>query len=158
MREIQYRTGDATAPESAGNKLICHVCNDVGGWGGGFVLALSKRWDTPERAYRAWHKHRGRNDFALGALLLVQVDPDTWVANLVAQHGTSAQGGRPPIRYDALESALAKLAAEAKRLKASVHMPRIGCGLAGGTWEQVEPIITRTLAEKDIEVWVYDLQ
>ena len=158
MREIQYRVGDATAPASAGNKLICHVCNDMGGWGRGFVLALSKRWDTPERAYRAWHKHRGRNDFGPGSVLLVQVEPDTWVANMVAQHGISPEGGRPPIRYDALETALGKVAAEARRLKASVHMPRIGCGFAGGTWEQVEPILTRTLAEKDVEVWVYDLK
>ena len=90
MREIQYRVGDATAPASAGNKLICHVCNDMGGWGRGFVLALSKRSDTPERAYRAWHKHRGRNDFRPGSVLLVQVEPDTWVANMVATTSASA--------------------------------------------------------------------
>lgn len=42
----------------------------------------------------------------------------------------------------------------AKRLNASVHMPRIGCGLGGGTWEEVEPIIVRTLT--DTQVHVYD--
>ena len=41
-------------------------------------------------------------------------------------------------------------------LKATVHMPRIGCGLAGGTWDNIEPIIERTLCEADIEVSVYD--
>jgi hypothetical protein len=31
-------------------------------------------------------------------------------------------------------------------------MPRIGCGLAGGKWEQMEPIITRSLVDCGIEV------
>ena len=38
--------------------------------------------------------------------------------------------------------------------KISVHMPRIGCGLGGGKWEEVEPII-RTLL-KYSNVFVYD--
>jgi hypothetical protein len=37
-------------------------------------------------------------------------------------------------------------------------MPRIGCGLAGGTWDKIEPIIERTLLAKGIEVVVYDLK
>jgi O-acetyl-ADP-ribose deacetylase (regulator of RNase III) len=51
---------------------------------------------------------------------------------------------------------LKKLAAEAKNLEASVHMPRIGCGLAGGKWEEIEPIITDELTSQGIEVSVYD--
>jgi hypothetical protein len=35
-------------------------------------------------------------------------------------------------------------------------MPRIGCGLAGGKWEEIEPIIERTLIEADVKVTVYD--
>ncbi len=51
--EIVYTTGDATAPKGDGPKIIPHVCNDIGGWGSGFVLALSARWAAPEAAYRA---------------------------------------------------------------------------------------------------------
>jgi hypothetical protein len=43
MTDIQYRIGDATAPTTDGNKFIAHICNDIGGWGKGFVLAISKR-------------------------------------------------------------------------------------------------------------------
>ena len=35
-------------------------------------------------------------------------------------------------------------------------MPRIGCGLAGGRWGQVEPIILDELVSLGIEVTVYD--
>ena len=41
-------------------------------------------------------------------------------------------------------------------LGASVHMPGIGCGVAGGTWDRIEPIIFRTLRERDVAVNVYD--
>lgn len=35
-------------------------------------------------------------------------------------------------------------------------MPRIGCGLAGGRWELIEPIIARTLLENEVATTVYD--
>jgi hypothetical protein len=35
-------------------------------------------------------------------------------------------------------------------------MPRIGCGLAGGRWEQIEPLIHRNLTARGIAVTVYD--
>ena len=44
MPGIRYVTGDATRPEGEGPKIIVHICNDIGAWGRGFVLALSKRF------------------------------------------------------------------------------------------------------------------
>jgi O-acetyl-ADP-ribose deacetylase (regulator of RNase III) len=85
MSEIEYVRGDATAPHGKGVKLIAHVCNDLGGWGKGFVLAISRRWAEPEAAYRRWHRERAGNDFGLGAVQFVQVGPYVWVANMVGQ-------------------------------------------------------------------------
>jgi hypothetical protein len=48
---INYITGDATPPQGEGVKIIAHVCNDVEGWGRGFVLVVSKRWPQSEREY-----------------------------------------------------------------------------------------------------------
>ncbi len=61
-----------------GAKMIAHVCNDIGGWGKGFVLALSHRWPEPEKANRAWHRDRATNDFGLGPVQLVQVERRVW--------------------------------------------------------------------------------
>lgn len=151
--EIIYLKGDATAPLAEGNKIIVHVCNDIGGWGKGFVMALSKKWKEPEEAYRKWHKESG---LELGDIQLVQVENDLWVCNLVGQRDIRSKDGVPPIRYEAIARGLAKLATEAKKLEASVHMPRIGCGLAGGTWEKMEPIIQETLTAQNIPTTVYD--
>ena len=157
MATIREMRGDATRPPAEGDRIIAHVCNDLGGWGKGFVLAVSKRWHGPEEAYRAWHRGRSGNDFALGAIQVVAVEPSLWVANMIAQRGMKAGSNGPPIRYEAVRACLAKLAAEAIRLEASVHMPRIGCGLAGGRWEEVEPIILDELIARGVEVTVYDL-
>ncbi|WP_327254666.1 macro domain-containing protein [Streptomyces sp. NBC_01244] len=156
MQQPTVIRGDASSPQARGPKIIAHVCNDLGGWGKGFVLALSKRWSEPEAAYRAWHRGRSGNDFALGAVQLVQVRPDTWVANMVGQRGMRTGSGGPPIRYEAVERCLALLAVHAAELGASVHMPRIGCGLAGGKWSRIEPLIRDGLCAKGIAVTVYD--
>jgi hypothetical protein len=37
-------------------------------------------------------------------------------------------------------------------------MPRIGCGLAGGSWDEIEPIIMEMLTGKNISTVVYDFQ
>jgi O-acetyl-ADP-ribose deacetylase (regulator of RNase III) len=155
MMSIHYLKGDATCPQARGAKVIAHVCNDRGRWGKGFVLALSARWPEPEATYRQWHRNRQSNGFGLGAVQFVQVRPDVWVANMVGQHGL--RGGRtPPIRYEAVAACLARVAAGALELDASVHMPRIGCGMAGGTWERIEPLIVQALCDKGVAVTVYD--
>ncbi|MCY0940723.1 macro domain-containing protein [Streptomyces antarcticus] len=158
MKPLKIIAGDATSPQAKGPKVIAHVCNDLGGWGKGFVLAVSRRWPEPEAAYRAWHRARSGNDFGLGAVRVVRVGPDLWVANMVGQHGMRIGSGGPPIRYDAMERCLAALAGHAEELGASVHMPRIGTGLAGGTWTRVEPLITDALCARDVDVTVYDHQ
>jgi O-acetyl-ADP-ribose deacetylase (regulator of RNase III) len=156
MKPVHYLKGDATSPQAAGPKIIAHICNDLGGWGKGFVLAISKRWPEPETAYRDWHRHRAENDFGLGAVQMVQVQPDIWVANMIAQRGMKTGSQGPPIRYEAVETCLTRLADLAIEHEASVHMPRIGCGLAGGTWERIGPIVEATLAHADVKVLVYD--
>ncbi|MFD9421666.1 MULTISPECIES: macro domain-containing protein [unclassified Streptomyces] len=156
MLEITYVRGDATAPQGKGVKLIAHVCNDLGGWGKGFVLALSRRWPEPEREYRRWHRERAGNDFALGAVQFVQVGPYLWVANMIGQRGMRTGSKGVPIRYEAVDAALGSVAERAAELGVSVHMPRIGCGLAGGKWSRIEPLIGQRLLGKDIPVTVYD--
>lgn len=157
MKEIQYLIGDATSPSLSGNRIIAHICNDVGGWGKGFVMAISKKWEQPEAEYRSWYQNRNVNGFGLGRTMLVKVEESLFVANMVAQRDVKTLKGIPPIRYEALKGCLSELALAAIDLNASIHMPRIGCGLAGGTWDKVEPIIVKTLIEKGISVFVYDL-
>lgn len=153
---IEYIEGDATNPGADGPRIIVHVCNDIGGWGKGFVVAISRRWKQPEAAYRQWHKEGGDQPFALGQVQFVEVEPELWVANVIGQRGIRRSSGSPPVRYDAIRDGLTKVAGLASEKSASVHMPRIGCGLAGGDWEEIEPIVEETLCSKSVSVTVYD--
>jgi O-acetyl-ADP-ribose deacetylase (regulator of RNase III) len=166
---ISYLRGDATSPQSSGPKLIAHISNTIGGWGRGFVLALSARWPDPERFYRAWYHRKdpslvqkenpkfvrlemtGR--FALGESQLVQVRHDTFVLNMIAQEGTKTGSKGPPIRYEALALCLRHADKFARDLGASIHGPRFGCGLAGGSWEKVGPLVEKLITQP---VTIYD--
>ncbi len=151
---LGFRHGDATQPVRRPAVLV-HVCNDVGGWGAGFVLAISKRWKAPEREYRAAFATASKPQ--LGEVQIVEVEPDCWVANMIAQPGIGrGRDGEIPLRYDAVRTGLTKVAEFARAHGATAHMPRIGCGLAGGKWEEIEPIIRDTLLAAGVDVTVYD--
>ena len=153
---IHYLKADATVPQAEGNIVIAHICNDIGAWGKGFVLALSKRWKYPEKQYKQWYKE-GEN-FALGEVQFVSVEEKIWVANLIGQHNIYRdENGDPPIRYEAVKKGLRIIADFAYEINAKVQMPRIGCGLAGGSWDRIEKLIRQTLLRKNIEVFVCDL-
>lgn len=154
---IHYLEGDATDIDVVGEKMICHVCNDIGGWGKGFVVAISDRWSEPEADFRHWHSDKNDNDFALGSVQFVQVEADVQVVNMIAQHGIrKGKQNTSPIRYGALSKCLREVAKVAEQRKASIHMPRIGCGLAGGKWDMIEPIIEKSLLSKDVKTIIYD--
>ncbi len=160
MTVLRFVTGDATEPDGVDPAVIVHVCNDVGAWGAGFVLAVSKRWPAPERQYREWH--RSGEGFTLGAVQFVAVEPagrarPLWVANLVGQHGLHHEpDGTPPVRYEAIRAGLGQVAEFALGEPAGVHMPRIGAGLAGGDWPTIEDIVTEQLVDAGVRVTVYD--
>lgn len=161
MTPIQYVKGDATYPQGEGRKIIAHICNDIGAWGAGFVLALSARSFKPEKAYgewamNSWNERHGCR-LPLGDIQIAPYVDDLLVANMIAQHGVGSDEGIPLIRYLALAGCLHKLRRETERYVASVHMPRIGCGLAGGDWGVVELLISRYLSYYNVAVTVYDL-
>ncbi|QDU96031.1 macro domain-containing protein [Lignipirellula cremea] len=154
---ITYLQGDATEPAGDGPKILCQICNDTGGWGKGFVVAISRRWKAPENAYRDWYQHREENDFALGAVQFVPATDMIEVANMIGQHGTRSKQGEPPIRYEAVRECLRQVGEHAVRRSASLHMPRIGCGLAGGEWSEIEKILGETIPA-EVAVTVYDFE
>lgn len=85
----------------------------------------------------------------LGSALVAHVADGLVVLHLVAQRGLPSRVNRHPLDLDALRDALA----QAHGLYPSVpwHMPRIGTGYGGGTWDEVEPL----LAALDHDITVY---
>lgn len=157
---FNYVVGDATNPVGEGNKIIAHVCNDVGAWGAGFVLAVSNKWPLAKHCYLHWAAGKELNpwlSFELGYVQFVRVEADIWIANMVAQHGIRPIDNPIPLNYAELYNCLEQVAGLAYDLDATVHMPRIGCGLAGGNWDTVAGIIDDQLVKSKVKTFIYDL-
>lgn len=154
--EILYRKGDATSPEdpSGDRMIIAHVCNDMGGFGAGFALAVARKWPQVAKDYRQLHREHG---LQLGLVQMVRVHQRIVVANMVAQHGYKRSPDGVPLDYDALRKCLEGVVKAAIRNDCSIHMPRIGAGLAGGDWFRIADIIKETICDRGLRVTVYDL-
>ena len=168
---IKHKTGDATSPRP-GTKgvIIAHCCNSLGLWGAGFVKALSKMSMIAESAYLGLARDYGFNlgprrgdtttlaQIPIGEFRLVEVLPNVWVANMVAQRGTNSfdatgnkrlqkvnvDGGinEDLMDYDALEKCLDRLFCLAASLDCNVHFPDgMGSGLAGGDKSKIHDMI-----------------
>jgi len=148
--------GDASEPFGAEPKLLLQVVNDKASvWGGGFAKQAGRKWPQAHRRFREWVLE-GRQ-LRLGNIHSVSIRDDLTLVSLVAQHGFKPSAG-PRLRYGALFSALEKVAFLAMANGATVHMPRIGAGEAGGDWRVIQGIIQETLTAKGIAVTVYYLQ
>jgi hypothetical protein len=170
MEKIIYEKGDVLASEveSGTIKVIPHIVNDMGGWGSGFVVAVSNKWSQPEAAYRAWHKAGQCTQlgavvpFALGNTQFVRVaDGNTVVANMVGQHET-IRSGYIPIRYVALMQSMLVVQSFCNNLvkkgfKVEIHAPKFGAGLAGGNWQLIEKLIEEIWVASSIKVVIFTL-
>lgn len=162
---IKYKIGDATEPiVEIGTRVIAHICNDIGKWGDGFSGAISKKWKEPEDYYKRQYRY-AKDSFKLGKIQWVFVDLDLAVVNMIAQKGVRSKSNKIPICYESVERCLSRLAKgciglmgsrEDPSKEVTVHIPRIGCGLAGGSWDIIEPIIEEIFW--DLDVYVYDIK
>ena len=157
INTIKYFFGDATIPQTDGPYIITHIVNDKAlRWGGfGFAKSLKRKWPETEKDFVRWRLDNPK-DFGLGRLHKVSVEDEFKVISMIAQKGYGPSN-TPRIRYNALRACLQEVAKEALSSSASVHMPRIGCGQAGGSWNIVSELIEEVLCEPGIKVNVYDL-
>jgi O-acetyl-ADP-ribose deacetylase (regulator of RNase III) len=148
--------GDATKPRGTAARLIAQIVNDKAiTWGKGFSVAVRKAWPHAQKEFTQW-VFGNRQEFKLGNIHTVRLEDSIELVSLVAQHGYGPSLF-PRIQYSSLEACLSKLALQAKRTGASVHMPRIGCGEAKGDWNIVSELIDETLCRQGIPITVYDL-
>lgn len=151
--KIQYRWGDATHVADHPT-IIAHIVDTTGAWGKGFTSSISAQWSEPEDRYRYWHK--SKNGFSLGEVQLVQAADGLWIANMLAQKGRrrKSPADAPLVKYDALEHCLSAVAELAVEHEATLQMPRIGTGIAGGSWGDIEPLVS-AIADR-VQTIVFD--
>lgn len=156
--EIKYIKGDATEPIVIDDKysVICHCCNALGAWGKGFVVPLGKKYPIAREKYLEFIENTPKEN-RLGSVSFAKVNDNIIVANIIGQYYTYPKEGKIPLDYEALEKGFKFIINIFKmhKMPLTIHMPKIGCGLAGGDWNVVEKIIKNTFIKEEIEVYVY---
>lgn len=155
---IEYIKGDIFKHiENTKTKIaVPHVCNNIGAWGSGFVLNLSKQYKEPEIVYRRSEK------LEMGTIQIVKVTEKIIIANMIAQRLKNAYEKHDiPLSYDALRICLHKLREECFMQDTwEIHCPKFGSGLARGNWNVIEQILIEVFSRKSIretKIFVYEL-
>jgi O-acetyl-ADP-ribose deacetylase (regulator of RNase III) len=150
---ITYVHGDATEPRGEGRRIIAHVVNDrTANWGGrGFAVALKSAQPQAQTEFQAWAKEQG---LQLGTAQMTDLGDGLYSFSMVAQQGYGP-GPETRLRYGALEECLRELGEIAAEMSATVHMPLIGTGQAGGDWATIKELIYAHVSDRGPEVTVY---
>lgn len=148
--------GDATELRGQGTRILAHVVNDKAMlWGAGFGLAVRKKWPKVQSAFRDWAT-TNPDQFKLGNVFMSHVNQDIVVFQMICQRGYGPSP-KPRLRYAALRSCLEKLGQNAEKQQASIHMPRIGTGHAGGSWNIIVELVDEVLCSRGLHVTLYEL-
>jgi Zn-dependent peptidase ImmA (M78 family)/O-acetyl-ADP-ribose deacetylase (regulator of RNase III) len=152
---ITYVRGDATTPQISGPTIIAHVVNnEARSWGGrGFAVALARQHPEVHEDYQVWVRE-GRP--SLGSVHWTETRDGLTVASMVAQGGYGTDG-RQRLRLGALHQCLQSVAATAREMGASVHMPLVGTGHGGARWDTIRDLILDDLCAAGIPAQVYVL-
>ncbi|MEX0300589.1 MAG: hypothetical protein AB3N28_16060, partial [Kordiimonas sp.] len=156
VKPIRFVHGNALEPRGEGPKIVCQMVNDKAlRWGGGIARSTAAKFPAAQKEFTKDIQLIPYGE-RLGCVHFSTEQDDTIIASLVAQAGFG-RSTLPRIRYGALKTCLDQLVQKAKVLSASVHMPRIGAGSAGGEWNVIEELIEESLVNASVNVTVYDL-
>jgi O-acetyl-ADP-ribose deacetylase (regulator of RNase III) len=152
---LQMLTGDATVPRAQGPKILAHVVNDATpNWGAGFGKVVQMKWPEVQSQFRHAWEHKAR--MRLGEVFFTNPENELTLCQMVCQHGYGPSA-TTRLRYSSLKDCLKQLRDTAVSHNASIHMPRIGTGEAGGTWALVSALIDEVLCAAGLSVTIYDL-
>jgi O-acetyl-ADP-ribose deacetylase (regulator of RNase III) len=151
MTAIQVRHGDMLQLKRG---ILVHGCNARGAMGAGIAAAIKKRFPAAYKVYRSEYERVG---LTLGTITFAEVEPELVIVNAVTQDDWRRPDPTTILAdYDAIEAAFIQVRTLAEDRRLSVHFPLIGCGLAGGKWEDVSPRIERALGD-EIEKFLWRL-
>lgn len=131
---IEYRKMDITTVEHG---IIAHGVNCQRRMGSGVALAIRMKFP------KAYYSYMDNLHPTLGAVNFAPIDQDLVVANCYTQD-RYGRDGKVYASLSAIRNCLETIVYMRLDEGAPVYMPRIGCGLGGLKWEDVERIIPQT--------------
>lgn len=127
--------------------ILVHGCNAQGVMESGIALQVKQRHPKAYREYErvvSTSPPSHRKMLLLGATPWVEVSKDLIIVNAITQENYGSDG-KKYVSEKAIETAFNFVQALAASRRLPVHFPLIGCGLGGGEWSKIGPIIERAL-------------
>lgn len=153
--KINYKNQDITTVETG---IICSGVNCQGVMGSGLVLPIKEKWPIVYKMYKSYcdsFKYTDKSEL-VGQTQVTEVSDNLYVANCFTQLTFGRELNTKYASLGAIEESLANVLsfAQVHNIK-SIHLPKIGCGLGGLSWEdEVEPIV-RKLIKEDLSInWI----
>lgn len=145
MFVIRYRRGDLLVADAT---VIAHGCNVIGRMGAGIAAQIRRAY--PEM-FEDYVKRCRRREFSVGTAYLFRLADGRGVINIGTQGRDGAELWAIDLGFRALRDLCERSAI------GTVAMPKIGTGLGGLSWTDVEPLLVRAFEGSEIVVDVYVL-
>lgn len=136
--------------------VVAHGCNYVGVMGAGVAKVLADKYPKCFQEYAEWlqDNYPKRKD-ALGKCNIVLIVEGLWIANCITQ-GLAYYDG-VLATPEAIRASLNEAFAAAEQLNLPLYLPKIGCGLGGLQWSDVEPIVAELSDIWDVDTYVCEI-
>ena len=127
--------------------IICHQVNAKGVMSSSLALRIKQKWPAVFTDYSLQHREKC---LTVGTIIFTNIIPGDYklqVASMCAQHDYGTGYNKVYIDYEAFEECLKKLQRWHTSCiggKLPIYFPfKIGCGLAGGDWTVIQPMIEK---------------
>jgi O-acetyl-ADP-ribose deacetylase (regulator of RNase III) len=153
---IRYIKGDVLDSNAV---YVLHGCNCVGGFGSGVAGQIAKKYPHVKDAYL--HKFRTVG-WELGDVQYVSIEKVEYVDNRFIVNCATQYNYLPRNINHFDTKAFTKILTQVRNAAIcleqfpSIAMPKIGSGLAGGSWEDAEQIINEVFGNEIIDVYVLE--
>lgn len=122
--------------------LLVHGCNAQGKAGAGIAYQLYRRY--PE-AFAPYFASWQAGTLRAGQLYHHRVNEHLVIAHAITQTYYGRDPARVYVELPAITQAFTQVSALALATGLPVKLPLIGCGLAGGQWSDIGPLIVAAL-------------
>lgn len=149
IREIE---GDLL---TSGADILCHQTNYVGVMDAGIAYTIKTKLLTDDQ-YKVYQKYcQLYGSGALGTVQFIEFEDGRYVANVFSQDDFYSRDKNTITDYAAMEMALVKVRNTASEHGLTVAIPGyMGCGIAGGNWDCVKPIIKKIFKYSPVDCMI----
>lgn len=147
---IKYTLGSIL---NCNQKVLVHGCNNLGVMGSGVAKQIRAKWPYAYESYNLQFKIFG---LPLGSIIPVPTSDGKIIVNAITQDGFG-KDGKQYVSYDAIAKCFDKINVNAAEVwnVTEIAYPRIGAGLGGGNWVEIERLLSASATNYTPVVYDY---